>query len=72
MAHEWADREPTLRSYELFARYVMPEFQDQVASPIGSRDWAAANREQFMGGAIGAVMKAIGDHQEERAARSSA
>src|SRR6185436_4006266 len=26
-AHEWADREQTLRSYELFARYVMPRFQ---------------------------------------------
>ncbi len=24
-AHEWANREQTLRSFELFARYVMPE-----------------------------------------------
>jgi limonene 1,2-monooxygenase len=27
MAHEWADREATLRSYELLAREVMPAFQ---------------------------------------------
>ena len=27
-ANEWADREQTLRSYELFARYVMPRFQE--------------------------------------------
>ena len=26
-AHEWANREDTLKSYELFARYVMPRFQ---------------------------------------------
>jgi hypothetical protein len=30
-AHEWATREKTLRSYELFARYVMPRFQGSVA-----------------------------------------
>ena len=31
LAHEWASREKTLRSYELFARYVMPQFQGTVA-----------------------------------------
>ena len=29
-AHEWANREQTLRSYELFARYVMPQFQGSL------------------------------------------
>ena len=29
-AHEWANREQTLRSYELFARYVMPVFQGSL------------------------------------------
>ena len=28
---EWASREATLKSYELFARYVMPEFQGSLA-----------------------------------------
>ena len=31
-AHEWATREQTLRSYELFARYVMPRFQGSLDS----------------------------------------
>ena len=44
MAHEWADREATLHSYELFARYVVPLFQGSTPSLVGSRDWAAANR----------------------------
>ena len=71
MAHEWADRAATLRSYELFAHDVMPLFQGSAATTVASRDWAAANREQFIGGAIGAVMKAITDHQSEREAKAT-
>ena len=29
-AHDWADREQTWRSYELFARYVAPRFQQSL------------------------------------------
>jgi limonene 1,2-monooxygenase len=32
MAHEWASREKTLKSYELLARYVMPRFQGSLVS----------------------------------------
>ena len=49
MAHEWADREATLRSYELFAREVVPHFKGTLASLEGSRDWAAENRPEFIG-----------------------
>jgi limonene 1,2-monooxygenase len=72
MAHEWADREATLRSYELFARYVMPEFQGSLVRPIASRDWAASHREGLMGGYLGGVMKAVEQNQNERAARTAA
>jgi limonene 1,2-monooxygenase len=71
MANEWADREAQKRSYELFARYVAPRFQHKLPSIQGSRDWAAANREQFIGEAVGAIGKAIADHQAEQAARST-
>jgi limonene 1,2-monooxygenase len=71
MAHEWADREATLRSYELFSRYVAPVFQGQRDAAVSSRDWAAGNRETFIGGAITAVMKAIQDHAEEKAGRAT-
>jgi limonene 1,2-monooxygenase len=70
MAHDWADREATLRSYELFAREVMPRFQGSTASLVGSRDWAAENRPTFIGAATGAVMKAFQDHNAERAAKT--
>ncbi|HET6792829.1 MAG TPA: LLM class flavin-dependent oxidoreductase [Acidimicrobiales bacterium] len=70
MAHDWADREATLRSYELFAKEVMPLFQGSAVSTVASRDWAAANRPEFIGSATGAVLKAVQDHQAEREARS--
>jgi limonene 1,2-monooxygenase len=69
MAHEWADREATLRSYELFAREVMPHFKGTLASLEGSRDWAAENRPEFIGAVGGAIMQAISDHHAEREAK---
>jgi limonene 1,2-monooxygenase len=30
LSHEWANTEATRRSYELIAKYVMPEFQGQA------------------------------------------
>ena len=70
MAHEWANTEATKHSYELFARYVMPQFQGSMPSPQESRDWAATNRPAFIGAATEAVMKAITDHGAEQAAKA--
>ncbi|HEU5149971.1 MAG TPA: LLM class flavin-dependent oxidoreductase [Iamia sp.] len=67
MAHEWADRPETLRSYELIAREVMPAFQGSAASLTASRDWAAENRPTFIGEAGAAIMSAIQSHQAEKA-----
>ncbi|HUI04971.1 MAG TPA: LLM class flavin-dependent oxidoreductase [Acidimicrobiales bacterium] len=72
MAHEWADRQATLASYELFAREVIPHFKGTLASLERSRDWAAENRPEFIGAVGGAIMQAITDHQAERAARQEA
>jgi limonene 1,2-monooxygenase len=70
MANDWADREARLRSYELFAREVMPHFQGKTSSLVASRDWAAENRPTFIGAAGQAVMKAIGDHNAEKQAKA--
>ena len=66
MAHDWADPEATLRSYELFARSVMPAFQGSAVRAVASRDWAAANRARFGASAAGAVAKAVQDHYADR------
>jgi limonene 1,2-monooxygenase len=62
MAHEWADPEATLRSFELFAREVAPRFQGSTERAVASQDWAATNRTEFVGAAGAAVMKAVQDH----------
>ena len=71
MAHEWADREATRKSYELVARYVMPHFQGSLEGTVGSRDWAAENRTAFMGAAVGAVMAEITRHAQEQEEKAS-
>jgi limonene 1,2-monooxygenase len=69
MAHEWAGREATLHSYELFAREVMPRFQGSLPSLETSRDWAAENRPAFIGAVGGAIMQAMAEHEAERQAK---
>jgi limonene 1,2-monooxygenase len=69
MAHEWADREATLRSYELFATEVAPRFQGTTGSLRASRDWAAENRPRFIGQVGAAIAQSISDHHAEREAR---
>jgi limonene 1,2-monooxygenase len=60
-AHEWANREDTLRSYELFARWVMPRFQGSLRMPQQSRDWCSENRSGIFGPSMGALRKAFTD-----------
>ena len=60
-AHDWADREQTWRSYELFARYVMPRFQGSLDMPKASYDWAVANRATIFGPNVAAVRQAFAD-----------
>ena len=70
MAHEWADRPQTERSYELLARYVMPHFQKSAVSTTDSRDWAAENRPEFINAATAAVMTAVQQHHQEKAEKA--
>jgi limonene 1,2-monooxygenase len=72
MAHDWADTEQTLKSYELMARYVFPHFQGSALSTTRSRDWAAENRPTFIGEVGAAIMTAIGKHNQEQDARQAA
>src|SRR5262249_58933050 len=48
-AHEWASREQTLRSYELFARYVMPRFQGSIETTVGSNTRSPENPNTAFG-----------------------
>jgi limonene 1,2-monooxygenase len=74
LAHEWATREKTLRSYELWARYVAPHFQGAVEQIDFSNRWTSERRQMLMGTSIKAIMKSIEDykqHREEKGAKPS-
>ncbi|MCT9083690.1 LLM class flavin-dependent oxidoreductase [Streptomyces fulvoviolaceus] len=62
MGNDWADRERTLRSYELFAKYVTPHFQGSLDSLRDSRDWVSENRPTFLGASSAAIESAIRRH----------
>ena len=64
-AHEWATREQTMRSYELFARYVMPVFQQSLDTVVGSNAWARDNRKTIFAPSTEAVRRAFTDHGRE-------
>ena len=60
-AHDWADREQSWRSYELFARWVMPRFQQSLDMPRASHAWAVANRKTIFGPNVEALRRAFTD-----------
>jgi limonene 1,2-monooxygenase len=66
MAHNWADWAETKRSYELFARYVMPRFQALNRNREASMAWAAGNRPTFMGAMGNAINAEIQKHVAEQ------
>ncbi len=47
LAHNWANWEDTKHSYELFARYVMPKFQDLNVNRETSLEWARKQSRQL-------------------------
>jgi limonene 1,2-monooxygenase len=62
-AHDWANREATLRSWELFARYVVPELTGTTANIRASQAYLHENQAELMGGASRAVMSKIMAHE---------
>jgi len=66
--HDWAAPAAKLRSYELFAQYVMPHFTGQLEPVAASCDWVTGSGGEFVGRAANAIAKAIEDHAAERSA----
>ena len=66
LAHDCADPERTAKSYDLFARYVIPELRAANRGRQESLDWFSANSERVVGDLRAAIGKAIEEHEEER------
>lgn len=69
--HDWAPPAAKLRSYELFAQYVIPHFTGQLTPPRASQEWVTASGREFVDRAAHAIGKAIEDHAAEQQARQS-
>jgi limonene 1,2-monooxygenase len=61
---DWAPREKMLHSFELMARYVMPQFQGSVVSTAASNRWAAERVDTLVSGRMRALDRAGQDYAE--------
>ena len=64
-AHDWANRENTLRSWDLVARHVMPEVNGLLEGYRTSRQYVIDHRESFERAGAAVMQKIMGN---ERAA----
>jgi limonene 1,2-monooxygenase len=66
LAHNWANPAATKRSYELFARHVMPHFQGQVGSTIQAAERARSQRPDLADKQMMAVEEATARYESEK------
>lgn len=66
LAHNWANPEATKRSFELFARHVMPHFQSSGSGLQAHADRAHATRAGHAEKQLQAVAEATERYQRER------
>ncbi len=70
MAHNWANWGATKQSYELFARYVAPQFQSLNVGREASMEWVKENKDDFTAQARVAVGARIMQHAQEKGAEN--
>ncbi len=61
-AHDWAPREAQLRSFELFARYVIPRVQGLIEPVQRSADFVGEHKAELMHAAGQAILQTIRAH----------
>ncbi len=65
LAHNWANRENTFKSYELFARHVTPHFNGANRDRAASLASVTDRSSELIGQAIAASMDKIQEHQAD-------
>lgn len=63
LAHNWANNQATKKSYELFARHVMPHFQGQVGSTVEAAARAQQQRPDLADKQLVAVEEATNRYE---------
>jgi limonene 1,2-monooxygenase len=69
LAHNWANWEATKKSYELYARYVVPHFRKANAHRVESLDWTTAHNKEIVAMTQAAAQAMFAKHQAERDAK---
>ena len=69
MAHNWADFEPTRRSYELIGRYVAPRYRGSAGRQAEAYEWAMRKKPALAERRQAGIDAAVERHRREREAR---
>jgi limonene 1,2-monooxygenase len=69
--HEWARHQATLKSYELFADYVIPRFQGSTDRLFQAQDYAVSRWNELDGRQGAAIQAATDRHAREHATSGS-
>jgi limonene 1,2-monooxygenase len=69
LAHNWANFDATKRSYELFAREVLPRFNESNVARDASLKWYTEHNTELIGKAIAAATETVQKHFAEQAAK---
>jgi limonene 1,2-monooxygenase len=69
LAHNWANWENTKKSYELFARHVMPHFRKSNTNRQASYDWMAQHAVEHSTKQLAAATKMFERHEAEQKAK---
>jgi limonene 1,2-monooxygenase len=69
LAHNWAPWEQTKRSYELFARYVMPHFRKANINRNASLEWVTQHNVEFGTKQREAALNMFAKHEAEQKAK---
>ena len=72
LAHNWADFETTKKSYEMYARYVVPHFRQVNLARVASLQSATDNSIELMGRMMEAANAMVEKHQRETEAKQNA
>ena len=66
--HDWANREANYASWELFARYVVPELNGHTRNLKASAEYMAQHRSELVNGLVQSVTAAVGEDGVAKAA----
>jgi limonene 1,2-monooxygenase len=71
LAHNWANFEATKKSYEMFARHVLPRFNGSNLGRTASLQWYTDHNHELIGKAMQAAAETVQKFMAEQAAKKS-